>query len=81
MASIEERVRKLVDESFEIEGRPIGRPLDLDLNIAEGGVSSANIVAFWKLVNEEFSVSIPAEEFAEMLTPRTLIDYLEANAA
>ncbi len=81
MASTEERVRKLIDDNIEIEGRPIGQALDLDVNIGEGGVSSADIVAFWQLVNAEFNVSIPAEEFAEMLTPRALIDYLAANAA
>ncbi|MCY3919751.1 MAG: acyl carrier protein [Chloroflexota bacterium] len=79
MASIEERVRKLVDDNIEVEGRPLGRPLDLDVNIAEAGVASADIVALWQMVNAEFNVSIPAEEFAEMLTPQALIDYLNAN--
>lgn len=80
MASTEERLRKLVDDNLEIEGRSAGQPLDLDRNIAEAGVSSPDIVAFWKLVNEEFGISIPAETFAGLLTPRSLVEYLDANA-
>lgn len=80
MSSTEERVRALIDANLEIEGRPAGRPLSLDTNIAVAGATSTDVVAFWELVCEEFSVSIPAEEFAELLTPRDLIAHLEANA-
>ena len=81
MAATEERLRKLVDDNLEIDGRTAGEPLDPDRNIAEAGVPSTDIVAFWKLVNEEFGVDIPAEEFAGLLTPAALVTYLDANAA
>ncbi len=78
MATTEERLRKIVDDNLEVEGRSTGEPIDLDRNIADAGVPSPDIVAFWKLVNEEFGVDISAEQFAELLTPRDLIAHLDA---
>ena len=79
MSSTEERVRALVDANLDIDGRSEGQPLTLDLSIVDAGVSSTDIVAFWKVVCAEFGVDIPAEEFAELLTPGDLIAYLEAQ--
>lgn len=81
MSVTEERLRNLVDDNLEIEGRTAGEPLDLHRNIAEAGVPSPDIVAFWKLVNAVFGVDISAEDFADLLTPGALIEYLDANAA
>ena len=80
MASTEERVRALVDANLQIEGRSAGQPLTPDLNIIDAGVNSTDVVAFWRLVCEEFGVDIPAEEFAELLTPSDLIAYLDAHS-
>lgn len=78
MATTEERLRQIVDENLEVEGRTPGTPLDLDRNFADAGVPSSDIVAFWKLVNDEFGVDIPAAEFAELLSPAALIARLDA---
>lgn len=78
MSSTEERIRAIVDQTVEIEGREAGQPLDLNRNVAETGVSSSDIVAFWQMVNQEFGTDISAEEFAELLTPQDLIDHLES---
>lgn len=79
MSSTEERVRALVDANLSIEGRSEGDTLHLDLSIVDAGVSSTDVVAFWKVVCEEFGVDIPAEEFAELLTPGDLIAYLDSQ--
>lgn len=79
MSSTEERIRAIVDQTVEIEGREAGQPIDLTRNVAETGVSSSDIVAFWQMVNEEFGTDISAEEFAELLTPQDLIDHLESS--
>ena len=79
MSSTEERIRALVDANLNIEGRSEGQPLTLDLSIVDAGVSSTDVVAFWKVVCEEFGVDIPADEFAELLTPGDLIAYLDAQ--
>ncbi len=78
MATTEERLRKIVDDNLEIEGRATGTPLNTERNFADAGVPSPDIVAFWKLVNEEFGVDISAEQFAELLTPSDLIAHLDA---
>ena len=80
MASTEERIRALVDANLQIEGRSAGQPLTPDLNIIDAGVSSTDVVAFWRLVCEEFGVDISAEDFAELLTPSDLIAYLDARS-
>ncbi|MCY3634587.1 MAG: phosphopantetheine-binding protein [bacterium] len=79
MSSTEERIRAIVDQTVEIEGRDPGQPLDLSRNVAETGVSSSDIVAFWQMVNQEFGTDISAEEFAELLTPQDLINHLESS--
>ena len=78
MSSTEERIRAIVDQTVEIEGRVAGQPIDLTRNVAETGVSSSDIVAFWQMVNQEFGTDISAEEFAELLTPQDLINHLES---
>ena len=80
MSSTEERIRALVDANLDVSDRTAGAPLDLSRSFADAGVASADVVAFWQLVNEEFGVSISAEEFSGLLTPRDLIAHLEANA-
>ncbi|MCY4663186.1 MAG: acyl carrier protein [Acidimicrobiaceae bacterium] len=79
MPSTEERIRTLVDDNLQIEGRSAGQPLTPDLNIIDAGVSSTDVVAFWRLVCEEFGVEISAEVFAGLLTPSDLIAYLDTR--
>lgn len=80
MSSVLDRITQLIDENLEVDGQPLGRPLDIDINIADAGVPSGDIIAFWKLVNEEFGIEISGEDFAELLTVRSLIKYLETHA-
>lgn len=81
MATTSERLSKLLDDNIEIEGRNAGDPLDLDKNITDSGVASADVVALWRLVNEEFGVEISREQFADLLTPRDLVAHLDSLAA
>ena len=80
MSSTEDRLRALVDANLEIEGRSQGQSLNPDLNILDAGVSSTDVVAFWRLVCEEFGIDIPAEEFAGLMTTGDLIAYLDAHS-
>ncbi len=79
MSSTEERIRAIVDQTLEIDGREAGQPLDLTRNVADAGVASSDIVAFWQMVNQEFGTDISAEEFADLLTPQDLINHLESS--
>ena len=81
VATNEERLIKLIDDNLEIEGRNAGDPLNLDRDIADAGVPSADIIAFLRLVNDHFGVSITAGDCDDLLTPRGLLQYLDANVA
>ena len=78
MASIEERLRKLVDENLEIAGRSAGDPLHLDLSLRDSGVSSVDFLAFVKLVSDEFGVAFSPDDCARYNTVGELIAHLEA---
>ncbi len=80
MASTEERIRELVDENLEVDGRPLGKPLDLNTNLIEAGVSSMDAVAFMQVVAKEFNVTIPPEECAKIRSVGMLIEYLDTHA-
>ncbi len=81
MSSIEERIRRLVDENLEIDGRPLGRPLDLDSSLRDSGVSSLDFVAFAKLVATEFGVEMSTDECQNVQSVRELVEFLEAKTS
>lgn len=76
MASVEERLRKLVDENLEIEGRSVGEPLHLDSSLRDSGISSVYFVAFVKLVADEFGVSFSPDDCAKYSTVGDLVAHL-----
>lgn len=78
MATTEERIRKLVDDNLEIEGRTAGEPLHMDYSLRESGVSSVDFVAFAKLVADEFGVTFSTEDCAKYNTVGELVAHLEA---
>lgn len=81
MSNTEEKIRRLVDENLEIEGRPMGRPLNLDSSLRDSGVSSLDFVAFSKLLAAEFGVEVGPDVCASLSSVRELIEFLDANAA
>lgn len=81
MATIEERLRKLVDENLEVDGRPIGRELDASRSFADAGVSSVDLVAFMKVVVDEFNVELTPGDCENFQTLGDLIAHLDAQAA
>ncbi|MCY4085297.1 MAG: acyl carrier protein [Actinomycetia bacterium] len=72
MGTTEERIRKLVDENLEVDGRPLGRPLDINSSLRDSGVSSVDFVAFAKLVAHAFNTSFSAEDFPLKTTPTSI---------
>ena len=78
MPSTEERLRKLVDDNLEIQGRSAGDPLNLGSSLRDSGVSSVDFVAFVKVVADEFGVSFSPEECAKYNTVGELIARLDS---
>ena len=81
MPSTEERLRKLVDENLEVDGRPIGRELDLTKSLRDAGVSSVDFVAFMKVVAQDFGIDMTAGECENLQNLEELIAFLDKPAA
>ena len=77
MATTEERLRKLVDDNLEIEGRAQGTPLDLGSSLRNSGASSVDLVAFAKLVAAEFDADLTPEDCDNYSTVGELIAALD----
>ena len=71
MAATENRMRALVDEHLGL-----GREANLDGGFSDAGVSSVDAVAFMRVVEREFGVTIPPEDCAKIGTFRALVGYL-----
>ena len=77
MASTEARIRKLVDENLEVDGQPIALSENLNISLLDLGVSSLDLVAFAKLVAQEFNVTFSPEDCAKLNTVQSLIEHLD----
>ena len=78
MATTADRIRKLVEDNLEVDGQPIALPDDLDINLSEAGVSSVDIVAFGKLVAEEFNLEFTPQDCIDIKSLKELVDRLDA---
>ena len=76
MTSTEQRIRHLVREHLDIT-----RDLDFDASFGQFDISSVDVVAFAKLVGQEFGFTIPPGDFAQIQNLRGLADYLDAHAS
>ncbi len=76
MESVHDRMVKLIEENLVAEGAKV----DLDADVSESGVSSMVIMRFHKLVNEEFGIDMPIEEFTQITTLRGLIQTVEGGS-
>ena len=81
MPSTGEPLRKLVDENLEVDGRPIGRELDLNKNLRDAGVSSVDFVAFIKLVVDEFGVEMSVGDCQNLENLEELVGFLDKAPA
>lgn len=79
MATTEERIRKLVDESLEIEGRPLGRELDLNASLRDAGIPSADFVAFTMVVAEEFGLTFSPDDCSRFQNLGDLVAHLDSR--
>ena len=75
MSSTEDRLKQLVDEHLDL-----GRDPDFDAQLGDSGVSSVEAVAFFKEVNDAFSLSLAPEDCLQFKTLRLLVDYIDARA-
>ena len=75
MSSTEGRLKQLADEHLDLGSDP-----DFDAHLGEAGVSSVDAVAFFKVVNDEFNLSLAPQDCLQFKTLRLLADYIDARA-
>ncbi|MXW03554.1 MAG: acyl carrier protein [Gemmatimonadetes bacterium] len=80
MASTAVRIRKLIQDNLEVDGQPIALPDDLNISLTEAGVSSVDILAFAKLVAEEFNMEFSPQDCVDVKTVQELVSRLDAAA-
>ena len=74
MSSTESRLRELIKENLNLDHEP-----DFDVRFGDVGVSSVEAVAFFKMVNEEFSLNMVAEDCLQFDTLRDLVTHIDAR--
>ena len=79
MASTAERIRTLVNENIEVDGKPIDLPDDLDISLTEAGVPSTDVVALTKLIAQEYGVEFSPDQCAELNTLKKVVAYLDSK--
>ena len=81
MASTEDRIRTLVAENLEVDGKPLPEPVDFSRGLTEVGVSSMDIVAFGKVVAQDFNVTLTPEVCATVSNLNDLVKCLDSQVA
>lgn len=81
MASTADRLRKLVVDNIEVDGKAIDLPDDLNISLSEKGVSSTDIVALAKLVSNDFNVTLTPEDCAATDSLKKLAELIDQKAA
>ena len=81
MASTAERLRKLVSDNIEVDGKPLDVPGDLNISLADSGVPSTDMVALAKLIAKEFDVTFTPEDCVALDSLQKVVDFLDSKAA
>ena len=79
MASTGDRLRNLISENLEVDGQPIDVPQDLNISLLEAGVPSTDLVAFAKLVSQEFNVSFTAEHCTQLNSLQEVVEFIDSQ--
>ena len=81
MASTSERLRSLVNENIEVDGKALDIPDDMNISLAGSGVSSMDMVALGKLIASEFDVTITVEDCAALDNLTKVVAFVDAQSA
>ena len=79
MSATADRLRNLISENLEVDGQPIDVPQDLNFSLMEAGVPSTDLVAFAKLVSQEFNVSFTAEHCTQLNSLQEVVEFIDSQ--
>lgn len=75
MSSTKDRLSQLVDEHLDLGSNP-----DFDAPLRDTGMSSVEAVAFFKVVSDEFSLSLEPDDCLQFTTLGVLANFIDARA-
>lgn len=81
MPTTEERIRKLISDNLEVDGQPLDPAMPLDTNLADTGISSTDLVAFAKALQDEFGIQFSPEDCSPNATLGGLVSAVDAKSA
>ena len=81
MASTADRLRSLIADNLEIDGQQIDVPQDLNVSLLKAGVSSVDLVAFAKLIAQEFSIKFTIEHCTSLNSVREVAEFIDSRSA
>lgn len=76
MSDIDARITAIVNEQLDL-----GHDPDFNSGLGNSGVTSVQMVAFFKKVGEDFDVEIPPLRIAQFKNLRDLSNWLASNAS
>ena len=81
MASTAERLRQLISDNIEVDGKALDVPADLNISLADAGVSSTDIVALGKLIAQDFNVTITLDDCAVLTDMSKVVAFIDSKSA
>ena len=80
MSATADRLRNLIRENLEVDGKPIDFPEDLNFSLMEFGVPSTDLLAFAKLVSQEFTVTFTPQHCTELKSVQEVVGFIDSQA-
>ena len=81
MSSTAAKLKALVDANIEVDGKALDIPDDMNISLADSGVSSMDMVALGKLISSEFDVTITVEDCAALDNLTKVVAFVDAQSA
>ena len=81
MSSTADKLRALVNDNIEVDGQALDIPDDMNISLADSGVSSMDMVALGKLIAKEFDVTITVEDCAALDNLTKVVAFVDAQSA
>lgn len=81
MASTESRLRKLIADNLEVDGKPVDSSIALSDSIQDQGVSSMDMLSFARAIQGEFSIKFAVEDCSELENLGQLVEFIDSKTS
>lgn len=80
MASTEARLRTLIGDNLEVDGKPVDSNLALTDSLTNQGLSSMDLVSFARVVQGEFGVELTVDDCMRLKSLNELIEFIDSKS-